>query len=289
MAQLHTIQQLFSIDPFSKYQTAAVHICKAGNKSRERNSRWLEKGKTGYWNGTDSPLIAVALQRSDSEIYDIWVGVLKDGTEGKKRQNGTQDWVFHVSGERFKNIGWYDRAEQSHESFYGKKAGGPRVIAENLAASRQLATEIFARTNDEASEILQEIWVRGPQHRKFRNDLKKLWRSQCSVHGVKCNGLLRASHIVPWSKDESIRGDVNNGLLLSAPLDALFDAGLVAFDADGKLLRSKQLTHETQLVFGILDELTLKWTTFVLPQRKKIRTNLARHRELHAADHGYVG
>jgi hypothetical protein len=290
MMQLHSIQQLFAIAPFTKYESVVVHICKAGNESRERNGRWLEKGKTGYWNATDGPLIAVSLQRVGSRIYDVWVGVMKDGAEGKKRREGTNDWIFQVKGGRFKNIGWYNLAEQSYQSFYGKKAAGPRVIACKFSPSRQLAKEIVSMTDDEASEILREVWVRGPQHRKFRNDLKKLWGSQCSVYGVKCNGLLRASHIVPWSRDESIRGDVNNGLLLASPLDALFDAGLVAFDDEGKLLRSKRLTRETQMVFGILEEseLRLEWSTFVLSQQKKIRANLARHRGLHASQHGYA-
>lgn len=63
--------------------------------------------------------------------------------------------------------------------------------------------------------------------------------STCSVHNVSCDGQLRAPHIIPWSHDESRRADVNNGLLLSVPLDDLFDRGFITFSDDGCWRRSE--------------------------------------------------
>lgn len=133
------------------------------------------------------------------------------------------------------------------------------------------------------SEILCEIWRRGPQHAAFRRGLLRRWSDKCSVHGVTCNAQLRASHIVPWSQDEAIRGDVNNGLLLSVPLDSLFDRGLISFDDEGALLRSSNLSIETMEHFGIWPNLRIRWDHLPDHQVQAIRVNLARHRMLHAS------
>ena len=134
-----------------------------------------------------------------------------------------------------------------------------------------------------ASEILREIWVRGPRHAAFRRELLHRWSESCSVHGAPCNGQLRASHIVAWRLDESLRGDVNNGLLLSVPLDNLFDQGLISFADDGTLIRSHQLQRETAIHFGLRPELRLNWDRLPESARQAIRANLARHRAFHIA------
>lgn len=76
----------------------------------------------------------------------------------------------------------------------------------------------------------------------FRRSLDDLWGGRCAVRGFSTRELLRASHIKKWSesKDEE-RLDPNNGLLLSAHLDALFDKGLISFNETGKMLVSKRV------------------------------------------------
>ena len=65
---------------------------------------------------------------------------------------------------------------------------------------------------------------------KFREDLVNRWQC-CAVTSCRAISVLRASHIKPWhlcTNDERL--DVDNGLLLTPNLDALFDTGLVSFD-----------------------------------------------------------
>ena len=64
------------------------------------------------------------------------------------------------------------------------------------------------------------------------------WSGACAVTGVAEPSLLRASHIIPWAKCESDeeRLNVYNGLLLAAHLDAAFDAGLISFEDDGRII-----------------------------------------------------
>ncbi|MFO1493092.1 MAG: HNH endonuclease [Lysobacterales bacterium] len=75
----------------------------------------------------------------------------------------------------------------------------------------------------------------------FRRALIKRWRA-CAVTGCSRIGVLRASHIKPWSKSTNMeRLDPNNGLLLTPNLDSLFDRGLITFKDDGTLVRSDTL------------------------------------------------
>lgn len=78
----------------------------------------------------------------------------------------------------------------------------------------------------------------------FRQSLLQYWEEQCPLTGIPDTGLLRASHIKPWSvcASDVERLCVYNGLLLSALWDAAFDRGLVTFDSDGKPIYSDALS-----------------------------------------------
>jgi hypothetical protein len=81
----------------------------------------------------------------------------------------------------------------------------------------------------------------------FRAALMDYWGGRCPLTGIAEPALLRASHIVPWSKcgDEE-RLDVHNGLLLSALWDAAFDKGLVSFADDGMPMASPCLGEDAR-------------------------------------------
>lgn len=87
---------------------------------------------------------------------------------------------------------------------------------------------------------------------KFRADVLCLWNHRCAVSGSSTLEVIRASHIRPWrdSTDEQ-RLDPHNGLPLIASLDALFDSGLISFDASGKLIVSSQLNSAERQILGI--------------------------------------
>jgi hypothetical protein len=79
---------------------------------------------------------------------------------------------------------------------------------------------------------------------QFRESLLNRWRGRCAVTGLDLTQLLCASHIKPWrDSDNRERLDPYNGLLLSPSYDAAFDAGLVAFAEDGKVILSSELTR----------------------------------------------
>jgi hypothetical protein len=87
---------------------------------------------------------------------------------------------------------------------------------------------------------------------QFRERLLNLWSGACAITGCTVKHILRASHIKPW-KDSSNeeRLDPDNGLLLTANLDALFDKHLISFDEDGRMLVAKQIGNSELKALGL--------------------------------------
>lgn len=76
----------------------------------------------------------------------------------------------------------------------------------------------------------------------FRDNLLVRYNSKCCLCGISNNDLLIASHIKPWSEcNNKEKLDTNNGILLCAMHDKLFDKGLISFDDNGKVLISSKL------------------------------------------------
>ena len=94
----------------------------------------------------------------------------------------------------------------------------------------------------------------------FREALMLFWDRACAVTGVTHPRLLRASHIVPWSEcgSDAERLDVHNGLLLAAHLDAAFDAHLISFNPDGRILLSSELSEPDAAALGLAREMRLR-------------------------------
>jgi len=79
----------------------------------------------------------------------------------------------------------------------------------------------------------------------FRTQVLEIWGGRCGVTGSRILAAIRASHIKPWrDSDNKERLDPHNGLPLIATLDALFDAGLVTFEDDGRMHLSARLTQD---------------------------------------------
>lgn len=69
---------------------------------------------------------------------------------------------------------------------------------------------------------------------KYRSNLLNKYEGKCIVTGIDKSKLLVASHIKPWAICENNeRIDTENGLLLSANIDRLFDSGLITFNDEG--------------------------------------------------------
>jgi predicted restriction endonuclease len=133
----------------------------------------------------------------------------------------------------------------------------------------QQRTESLPKTTEAERLVVQRIG-----QDIFRIRLMDYWQRHCPLTGITEPTLLRASHIVPWAECESDakRLDVHNGLLLSALWDAAFDAGLVSFDDDGKVIGSPSLS------LAAVDALNLRLNPTLQDLTEAHRANLAWHR-----------
>lgn len=122
-----------------------------------------------------------------------------------------------------------------------------RAIAEVYRLSLSLPTlplELYLRETEglghTEAERAQKIRI---GQNRFRDAQLSYWNSCCPLTGITEPELLRASHIIPWSKcgSDAERLNVHNGFLLSSLWDAAFDGGLISFEDDGALLVSRQM------------------------------------------------
>ena len=95
----------------------------------------------------------------------------------------------------------------------------------------------------------------------YRKGLMQYWGSACAITGIALPEVLRASHARPWAEcdTDAQRLDVFNGFLLNANLDALFDRGLISFDAVGKMLLSSKISEVQLQLLGLSEGLKLRW------------------------------
>lgn len=87
---------------------------------------------------------------------------------------------------------------------------------------------------------------------EFRWRLLSKWGDACAVTGSRVLSTVRASHVKPWrASTPTERLDPDNGLPLLATLDALFDAELISFDDDGRMLVSARLPAGDPALIGL--------------------------------------
>jgi len=101
----------------------------------------------------------------------------------------------------------------------------------------------------------------------FRNAVLASYEFRCAVSGVAVPELLTASHIIPWSDDESRRADPTNGLCLNALYDRAFDRGLITFDEDFRMVVSTALKKDRPPEFQQINFLDREGGKLILPHR----------------------
>lgn len=136
------------------------------------------------------------------------------------------------------------RTPQWHRVRAEIETSDEEAVAEDLSA-------LAERKDLKQTTKLQLVEARLGQGR-FRRDVERLWNDACAVSGSALGPVLRASHILAWKQsNDRERLDANNGLLLTAELDALFDRGLISFDDDGKMLVSRLVPKSDRELFGL--------------------------------------
>ena len=136
---------------------------------------------------------------------------------------------------------------------------------------------VWERTNpsdppdetERTSEVTQRVgqdWFRKKQLRK--------WGGRCVVTGCTVVSILEAAHIVKWADSDADRLNLNNGLLLAVHVHRLFDAHLIAFTDDGKMVRSRELDVDQFQALGIPVDTTIEVSPGMVPFLRQHRLKL---------------
>ena len=143
----------------------------------------------------------------------------------------------------------------------------------NFIESPAISNHLRARLNKPSkTERVTKVTQRVGQE-YHRQQMIKRWEGKCPVTGCSLLTILKSSHIVPWSESNNDeRLDVNNGILLSPDVDALFDRHLLSFEDDGSMILSGKVTESEVLALGID-------TTVKIPIKEGMKSYLKRHRE----------
>lgn len=133
----------------------------------------------------------------------------------------------------------------------------PKQAAETY---RERVGKVLATVPAGGTEVERIVKQRVGQD-TFREALVDYWGSACAVTGIALPEVLRASHAKPWADcdDDNERLDVFNGFLLVANLDALFDRGLITFDASGALIASPRLDANQRAALQLTAGMSLRW------------------------------
>ncbi len=111
----------------------------------------------------------------------------------------------------------------------------------------------------------------------FRSVVLATYNSACCITGINNPELLIASHIVPWSKDQTNRLNPMNGLCLNALHDKAFDSGLITIDADdytikiSSKLKSKKPTESIEQYFLKLEGKSIQLPDKFLPAKELLK------------------
>lgn len=110
----------------------------------------------------------------------------------------------------------------------------------------------------------------------YRRNLLNKYSCTCVVTGIDNPKLLMASHIKPWSLCNNFeRVDPENGLLLSANMDKLFDCGLITFNNKGRMYISSYVGNANEKRLSISSQIIVD-----LKATKELLKYLEYHRDV---------
>lgn len=116
----------------------------------------------------------------------------------------------------------------------------PAIVQGDAAAEAletdQQEVDAFRQKIDQGSfEVLDAtatVKIRGSAQKAFAAAVKANYGYQCAITGILSRDFLVASHIVPWSEDQTIRLDPTNGICLSLLVDRAFENGQLLIEDD---------------------------------------------------------
>lgn len=165
-----------------------------------------------------------------------------------------------------------------------------RVLPVGVRSSDDFAAERTAMDEDEVARLEAQVEsgnynvsdhyvtskTRGSAQRAFARRVKANYEYRCAITGISTPEFLVASHIVPWSEDETIRLDPSNGICLSTLVDRAFDTGFLRIDEELAVRLDTSRLHTDPALRSVLE--SLEGTALRLPLRDTPKAEYVRRR-----------
>lgn len=119
---------------------------------------------------------------------------------------------------------------------------------ENTSVNNKYEDILFDLKDLKGETVTREIKARVNQC-VFRKMVLTNYSSKCAITGIDIPELLFASHIIPWSKNEKERLNLENGICLSALYDKAFDTGLIGINTNHEVIFSSLLQKKKDTDF----------------------------------------
>lgn len=156
------------------------------------------------------------------------------------------------------------------------------AAAEELEASKEEVEEFRVKIADQNYEVEDSratVKTRGSAQRAFAEAVKANYEYKCAITGIVNKDFLIASHIVPWSEDQTIRLDPANGICLSLVVDRAFEKGYLLVCDDLTVDVDEQKIGDDAVLKSYL--LSYKDTKLMLPKKSPPKIEyLQRRRKL---------
>ncbi len=156
----------------------------------------------------------------------------------------------------------------SNKAFKEKDCAGKRMYSNALKRFRcylYFNTDLYAKEMDEISSIENNDKLTTEEKKEliesrrgggqFANALKEKYNNSCVITGVTVSQVLVASHIKPWvvsNNEEKLC--IDNGILLSATYERLFESGLISFKKDETVMISSLINEENKEKLNLKDD-----------------------------------
>jgi putative restriction endonuclease len=156
-----------------------------------------------------------------------------------------------------------------------------RILAEkqHIPLEEKVETDEYEWQNRSGKDVVRSVKTRVGQN-FFRSAVLNNFDSKCAICGISIPEMLRASHIVPWSKDEQARVNPENGLCLSSLYDDAFDKGFIGVNTNYKVVLAEKLKKRRkepyfQEHFGKLEGVEIRPPSKFFPRKEFLEYHLA--------------
>jgi hypothetical protein len=124
------------------------------------------------------------------------------------------------------------------------QALGFEIVLKVNQEESEVAADVAAVIGSNTDETTKQRLVNARLGQgSFREALIEIWSGKCAINECDIKPVLRASHIKAWRASDNVeRLDPDNGILLSATVDALFDVHLITFMETGRIKVSSSIS-----------------------------------------------